>query len=380
MFASAAPDPRHPGPVATLPETDPDAVLARLVGGVEDRSGAPLSRADPEFLLAETTAAEVARLYAALGVAVDQNAVDAATGDHLDALVALVGVRRREPAVATATVRLFRADGFVGPVVVPAGTRVALLDAVFATDAEAVLPTADQLADVAATAAAPGASANGYLAGAPLEVLDAVAGVGRAQLATATQGGADRETDAELRARAPLGMSRLAAGTAQHYRLLAVAAHPEVYEAAVSSPAPGAVAVTVAGRDGAVPSASAVAAVGAALSADDVRLVCDTVSVSAPAVVEGALDVTWFLAQAYAARADEVERAVLGAVDAYRAWQEGGLGRDVTPSRLVQAVQAAHPGVHRVEVAQPAAHVAVAAGEVVRLRYDGVRLGGVLDR
>ena len=348
-------------------DADPEAVLARMVADDEARAGRPLGAGDPVRILYQSVADELGRTGGLVNAAHRQNYARLASGAHLEGLYGLTGVARAEPRRATCSVFFYRAAGVAGPVVVPAGTRVALLDAVFETEADVAIETLGQLAEAPCVATSPGASANGFQAGAEVRVLDAVAGVGRAQLAAATQGGAERELDDELRVRGPLGLTQLSAGgTKPAYRLRAIEAHPEVRDAAVSMPELSRVRVTVVGRDGALPSDAAVAAVLAALTDDRVRVMGDRVEVAAPVVLEVEVALTWNLAGAYSAQTDDVERAVLAAVADYVRWQEGGLGRDVLPSELVARVQTAHPGVHAVAVERPL-RTAVADDQVVRI-------------
>lgn len=91
------------------------------------------------------------------------------------------------------------------------------------------------------------------------------------------------ESDSRLRARTQMAMEGLStAGPAGAYVFHALAADPRVSDVAVTSPSPGAVTVTVLStEDTGVPTPTLLALVRAALTADDVRPLTDTVVVQA---------------------------------------------------------------------------------------------------
>lgn len=260
--------------------------------------------------------------------------------------------------------------------VVPAGTRIQVFAVVYQTDVEAVIGRYDSVADTTMTAVATGPGPNGDALYAPGVLLDVVPGVGQATLISAVSGGAEPESDASLRRRARLARSRVAAaGPDDRWAALALDAHPGVGDAAVSTPEPGVVRVTVAGHGGEEPSAAAVASVEAALVRDDVRPATMTVLVTAPSITTDELHIQYTVVPAALGRLAAVEADVVEAVARYRDWQEGGLGRDITPSQLVATVQAV-AGVASVRVLAPREFRPVDADELVRLRLIAVRYTG----
>jgi phage-related baseplate assembly protein len=160
------------------------------------------------------------------------------------------------------------------------------------------------------------------------------------------------ESDATLRARiqqAPYAFS--SAGPVGAYLKHARQAHADVLDAAVSSPTPGEVLVTILSRaaDGAA-SPSLLATVLAALSGETVRPLNDRVS------VVGATVTTYQVIAAIEIGAGP-ETAVVAAAANAAVWahvkQAYRLGMKVTRSGLIAALR--QPGVTRVELIAPAA-------------------------
>lgn len=161
------------------------------------------------------------------------------------------------------------------------------------------------------------------------------------------------------------------AGGAAHYRWHALSASSLVRDAAVSSPAPGLVRIGVLSREGdGTPDAALLDAVRAAIMADDVRVLTDTVEVVPASVV--VVDVTadvWLYPETPAAIYDQLVAALPAAVESTR-----GLGVDLTRSWLIGQLQ--QPGVYRVDLVQPAADVVVDADQCVALGRVEITLKG----
>lgn len=360
---------------------NPYDALGRMAAEFAALTGSVLAAGDPERLVLQAVAAEIGRLYSVLDIARGQDLLDAASGDHLEGLVALVGVERRAETPSVASVRVFRDQDVVAPdgrqrsIVVPEGTRFEAAGVTFLADRTQTITPYVEAVDVAVTSAEVGAGPNGAALFLEAELLDEVEGVLSALLVDAVSGGSTPETDASLRLRAELALARLsAAGPADRYALLALEAHPEVGDARVSTPEPGQVRVVVAGHDGDYPSEAALASVEAVVTSDAVRQVGHAVTVSAPAYVVDELEVSYTVDPVALNRLGAVADGVAEAAARYLAWQQGGLGRDVTPSRLVAEVQSV-TGVASVTVRSPTAQAvdddALVSLQVVGLRYQG---------
>ena len=168
--------------------------------------------------LLETTAYEMARLYAMLEAVYDAAFVDTATGSSLDNVVALLGIERVRGGLPTGEVELSRAPGSPGEITVPAGTRVATADGrvEYETTATATMSPAQAAIRVAVRDLDP----NDPLPADSLTLLPKpIAGIAGARNPAPTSIAAQDETDAELRTRAKSflhGSERATRGALEH--------------------------------------------------------------------------------------------------------------------------------------------------------------------
>jgi phage-related baseplate assembly protein len=186
---------------------------------------------------------------------------------------------------------------------------------------------------------------------------------------------ATMESDTDLRRRVQLSLEGYStAGPSGAYIFHALSADGDVLDASAISPAPGDVLVSVLSRTGDGTASPALqAAVEAALSAEDVRPLCDTVGVQSAEIVEYAITATLrfnpgpdsatILANAEAAAA------------AYAAAQHR-LGLDVTLSGIYAALH--QPGVARVDLASPTGNIAISLEQASWCTAITLTDGGVL--
>lgn len=204
--------------------------------------------------------------------------------------------------------------------------------------------------------------------GADLDHLAALFGVGRFTLDPGDPEAAPPvaptlEPDADLRYRTQLALEGFSvAGPVGAYTYHAFAASGLVRDVSVGSPTPGTVLVTVlSSEEPGAASPELIATVEAALSAEDVRPLCDTVVVQSATIltyavvaeleIDGGPDSDVIAADAFAA-------AALYAGQAHR------LGRPATRSGLFAALH--RPGVRRVILSSPAADVTATAAQAPR--------------
>lgn len=164
------------------------------------------------------------------------------------------------------------------------------------------------------------------------------------------------EADADLRIRTILAIAgRSPGGTEDRYEFVARSADVRVDDCRVyrteESPA---VRVAITATDnGGVPDQPLLDAVEAALTASDVRLVSDTIIVEAATTISADVEAEiWLDPDADGSIIDGLSAALAAAWDSY-----GGIGRDLTISWITKTLMV--PGVQKVNVLQPAAHVDV---------------------
>jgi phage-related baseplate assembly protein len=219
-----------------------------------------------------------------------------------------------------------------------------------------------------------------YAAGADLDQIGANYGVARllitpADDTTTPPTAAVYESDEDFRARLLLSLDGYStAGSRGGYIFHALSATGDAKDVAVESLAPGVVTVSVLSRTGtgAAP-ADTLAAVSTALSADEVRPLCDTVAVQSATVVNYSIaaTLTFFPGVGRA----EILAAAQAAAQSYAAKQHR-LGRAIARSGLFAALH--QPGVASVALTTPAADLAAAWDRAYYCTGVTVTDGGVV--
>lgn len=182
------------------------------------------------------------------------------------------------------------------------------------------------------------------------------------------------EDDESLRHRCLLAMEGLSnAGTAGSYTYHALKADARVKDAAVDSPEPGMVRVTVLSTEGdGSASDELLEAVMSVVGSDDVRPLCDSVEVQSaiirPYVVTAALTV-------YPGPDARVVRAAAIAACQRYVSEHHRIGHDITLSGLYAALH--QPGVHRVTLTSPAADIACTGQQAAYCANLTVTVSGI---
>ena len=181
------------------------------------------------------------------------------------------------------------------------------------------------------------------------------------------------EADADLRRRMLLAFEGLStAGPVGAYLFHTLSASGDVLDASVESPTPGLVVVSVLSRTGDGTASSPLqAAVDAALNAETVRPLTDTVQVRSATIVPFAVDATLTLypgPDTAVVMADAEARLLAYVADNHR------LGRDITRAGLIAALVTA--GVQNVGLATPAADIEITPAQAPFCTGHAITLGG----
>lgn len=156
--------------------------------------------------------------------------------DFLDNLAAFKGVTRTPATAATTTVRFTLSAERDTATGIPQGTRVSTAGSIyFATDVYAEIPAGSTTVDVPATCTVAGTDGNGLAIGELTTIVDPIPYVASVSNTTATEGGAEIESDADLAERVFLAPGAYStAGPEDGY----------IYHAKAYSPAVGDVVAT----------------------------------------------------------------------------------------------------------------------------------------
>jgi phage-related baseplate assembly protein len=231
---------------------------------------------------------------------------------------------------------------------------------VFTTDLELTIAAGATYGDVAATAETAGVGGNGYGIGTIKNPVVAVAYVNSIANQTTSSGGAEEESNEQLRLRikeAPEQWSN--AGSKGAYKFFTKSAHASIIDVEVLSPVPGSVYIYPLTTNG-TPEQVVLDAVAALCSAETVRPLCDAVTVEAPTRKTFSIvaNLTLF------ASADQALTlaAVQAALGAYAVKMRQALGRDLVLEEISALIMSVD-GVYKPGLTQPAADIVNATNE-----------------
>ena len=273
--------------------------------------------------------------------------------DFLDNLAIFKGVTRNPATPATTTLRFTLSAERDTATGIPQGTRVSTAGAIyFATDVYAEIPAGSTTVDVPATCTVAGTDGNGFAAGELATIVDPIPYVASVTNTTATEGGAEIESDDDLAERVFLAPGAYStAGPEDGYLY-----HAKAYSAAIgdvvatSDQAAGTVDIVFIMADGSTPGEEMIEGLEGYLQGKTIRPMTDLVRVAAPQEVQYTINLTYYINRSDSAKAVTIQAAVAQAVADYQTWQRA-IGRDINPSKLVAMVMEA--GAKRVTVTAP---------------------------
>ena len=298
--------------------------------------------------------------------------------DFLDNLAAFKGVTRTPATAATTTVRFTLSAERDTATGIPQGTRVSTAGSIyFATDVYAEIPAGSTTVDVPATCTVAGTDGNGLAIGELTTIVDPIPYVASVSNTTATEGGAEIESDADLAERVFLAPGAYStAGPEDGYIYHAKAYSPAVGDVvATSDQEAGTVDIVFIMADGSTPGEEMIEGMEGYMRSKDIRPMSDLVRIAAPEEVQYTINLTYYINRSDSAKAVTIQAAVAQAVEDYKTWQRA-IGRDVNPSQLTHMVMEA--GAKRVTVTAPA-YTAVGKTEVSALQGAAVVTYGGLE-
>lgn len=299
--------------------------------------------------------------------------------DFLDNLAIFKGVTRNPATPATTTLRFTLSAERDTATGIPQGTRVSTAGAIyFATDVYAEIPAGSTTVDVPATCTVAGTDGNGFAAGELATIVDPIPYVASVTNTTATEGGAEIESDDDLAERVFLAPGAYStAGPEDGYLY-----HAKAYSAAIgdvvatSDQEAGTVDIVFIMANGDTPGEEMIEGLEGYLQGKTIRPMTDLVQVSAPEEVKYTINLTYYINRSDSAQAVTIQQEVAAAVEQYKTWQRA-IGRDINPSQLIRMVMDA--GAKRVSVTAPT-YTTVAATKVSALQGEAtITYGGLED-
>lgn len=335
-----------------------------------------LAQANPYRLILYASAVQIYQAMQYTDYAGKQSFLTYATGDFLDNLAAMRGLTRIEATAAVTILQFSISAPIASAVSIPAGTRVTNgNDVYFATDEYAEIRPGQTSVTVSATCTEAGLTGNGFAIGELNTVVNTLPYIVTVTNTVATSGGADRESDDNLKERIySVPGSYSTAGPAGAYIFHTKSVSSEIGDVAVSSPNPCEVVVKFIMADGSLPSAAMIQKVQDYLNNNDIRPLTDVVTVGAPNTATYNINITYYIGASDTSAVSTIQEDVAAAVSAYNIWQTEKIGRDINPSYLIKKIMEA--GAKRVVVNSPV-FTAVDESTVVKTGTVTVNYGGV---
>mgnify|MGYP002626806938 CR=1 FL=1 len=368
--------------ISFIEDTTIDEVLTQMIDDFlakyEELTGEKISlaQANPYRLIMYASAVQIYQAMQYADYAGKQSFLTYATGDFLDNLAAMRGVTRIEATAAVTILQFSISDPIASAVSIPAGTRVTNgNDVYFATDEYAEIRPGQTSVTVSATCTDAGLTGNGFAVGELNTVVNTLPYIGTVSNTVATSGGADRESDENLKERIySIPGSYSTAGPAGAYIFHTKNVSSEIGDVAVSSPEPCEVVVKFIMADGSLPSAAMIQKVQDYLDDNDIRPLTDVVTVGAPNTATYNINLTYYIGASDTSAVSTIQADVEAAVSAYNIWQTEKIGRDINPSYLIKKIMEA--GAKRVVVNSPV-FTAVNESTVAKTGTVTVNYGGV---
>lgn len=333
--------------------------------------------ADIEMLLINGLAYREMLLRSGINETARQNLVSFSGGAALEYLGELVGVSRLPASGALCTLQFNLVEGHTG-VVIPEGLRVQSLDGkvIFQTIDTVTVPIGTFTAQIGAACSDAGAIGNGYAINTISIILDPQAYITSGGNIDISTGGADEETDDELRERIKLAPASFSvAGPIDSYKFFAKSAHPSIVDVAVTSPVPGQVNIYPLLEGGQLPSTEILNAVQAICNADKIRPLTDTVVTAAPTTVDFAIEIEITLLTT--AVTEQINNDVTTALNVYKDARLNRMGLDVVVNKIASICMI--DGVYNVEVISPATNLEASPEQYTRCTGITVSVTGTHD-
>lgn len=370
-------------------DVDAAKISEELIQSFEEATGEVLYPGDERRIFLQNFLPVLVALKNDINNSAKQTLLRYAYGENLTALCKdWYGVDRLPAQAANVTLRFTLSAIQTTDITIPTGTR-ATPDGLlfFQTIENLIIAAGNTYGDVIAEAIlseADGAPSpeeyNGFTSGQIKIIVDPVAFVESVANTDTSSGGANIESDEDLRSRAQISPeSYSVAGPAGAYEYWARTADSTISDVKASSPSAGVVKVVVLQEGGQIPDADLLQKVEDILSADEIRPLTDNVQVVAPTPVAYNVEFTYYISTADQTEVSAIRSRIEdsgGVVDQYVAWQSEKLNRDINPDELRKLVLTA--GAYRMTVTSPV-FAEIDTDEVASIGTIDITYGGLVN-
>ena len=365
-------------PELNFATADPEKLLDAAKTICEGILGRTLSRADPLMLFLKSLIAVNLQLRLLIDETAKLNLLYYSSGDALDHIGLLMGVYRLPASAATCSAKVTLSAPMTHAVTIAKGTRINAGDNInFAMDDDLTFLAGETELTAKFICVEVGDVGNGYAVGELNKIVDPQAYLLSIENISATEGGADIESDDNFRERiriAPESFST--AGPTGAYEYFTKQASSLITDVFITSENPGEVDVYFLLEGGELPGDEMIELVYQTLSDRTVRPLTDHLFVKVPEVVNFDIDLVYFISFDDASAASTIQTKINSAVDDFIVWQKSKIGRDINKTELEYRIRLA--GAKRVEITLPQ-FTTVADNQVAVCNNVNVLYGGLED-
>lgn len=290
---------------------------------------------------------------AQINASANQNLLRYARREMLDEIGVLTSTERL-PATSSGTYLKFTLSAAQPhDVPIPLGSRATPnYELYFETTQSAAVPAGQTEVIIPAKCMVDGAIGNGFEVGQIKYMVDQIPFVASVSNTTVTSDGSEEEDDDSYRERIQLSPESFStAGSEDGYKYWAKTADKNIGDVEVDSPSDATVKIIALMKDGSIPSQSILDKITAATTSKKVRPLTDKVTAQGPAVVNYAIDLTYYISKDRETEVTSITAAVNQAVDDYNTWQSTKLARAISPDELLKRLYIA--GASRVLMTAP---------------------------
>lgn len=312
---------------------DPDRIWDEMMTQYVKAGGDILYPGDEKEMLLRSVLADIVLVFAGVDNGMRMQTLRYATGEYLDLIGEQRGCPRIEASAARTSV-MITTNATGEPGMLRAGTAMTSDGEIFYLLTEDLPLTGyAQTFTAEVTADRAGSIGNGLLAGTQMTLAVTDSNVNKIVAAEDAGGGNEREDDESYRERIRVyNITSLTTGPAQQYEAVAKSVSSVILDAKAVNLEAGRVGVyLILAND--IGSDAILKSVEAALSAETVRPLTDSVKVYKASDIPYTLNVEYYCDNSSATNA-----AVAEAAKEYQNWQDGGLGRAFNPDRLMASI------------------------------------------
>ncbi len=321
---------------------DPEAMWREIHLAYLGQGGDPLYPGDEKEMLLRGAMAILAQCYAAADHAARMQTLRYATGEYLDLIGEKRGIERIAAVAATGKINITIKPGAAGHVLA-AGTLYTDGARTYQLSEGIAVPAGTENVTVSAdsTCTEAGSVGNALMAGTLLYPIQQDAKAISVIVTETTRGGLEEEADEAYRERIRTGgFYGATTGPAGAYESRAEAVSASIVDAKARRAEAGEVEVSLLLEEGLTEEEETQiqSDVLEALNGESARPIADTVTVRKAEEVPYELNILY---EAEGASTENMAILLAQAADAYKAWQEGAVGRPFDPYRLLAALYTA---------------------------------------